>query len=205
MVATINVDITSIVILFVLVENVNSIVVVVIVVFLSSHLLWRFHQSKSKTSFRLRILRSMIKKTSSNMIRCASHCQSMSFWSRRQRWWRTCGNTSGRPRRIWLGDRHQYHCCHHCFIFINIFTRSTVIIVVIILSSSPLSSSVSLPSSLSSLFYHYDHHHHYHCNHPCHHLFIIITSPSSYWAIFNMSGKSCRIWSWTRMIIKSSW
>ena len=185
MVANINVDITSIVIMiivFVLVDNVNIIVIVavIITVFLLSHLLWRFHQFKSKHSFPFRILRSMIKKnskTSSNMIRCASHCQSISFWSRRQRWWRTCGNTSGRPRRIWLGDRHQYHCCHrchHCFIFINIFTSITVIIVVIILSSSPLSSSVSLPSSLSSLFYHNDHHHHYHCNHPCHHWFIII-------------------------------
>ena len=39
MVANINVDITSIVIVFILVDNVYSIVVVVIVVFLSSHLL----------------------------------------------------------------------------------------------------------------------------------------------------------------------
>ena len=39
MVATINVDITSIVIVFVLVDNVYSIVVVVIIVFLSSLLL----------------------------------------------------------------------------------------------------------------------------------------------------------------------
>ena len=39
MVATINVDITSIVIVFVLVDNVYSIVVVVIIVFLLSHLL----------------------------------------------------------------------------------------------------------------------------------------------------------------------
>ena len=68
MVANINVDITSIVIMiivFVLVDNVNIIIIVavIITVFLLSHLLWRFHQFKSKHSFPFRILRSMIKKS----------------------------------------------------------------------------------------------------------------------------------------------
>ena len=48
MVANINVDITSIVIIFVLVDNVYSIVVVVIIVFLPSHLLKGFANPKAK-------------------------------------------------------------------------------------------------------------------------------------------------------------
>ena len=156
MVANINVDITSIVIVFLLVGNVYSIVVVVIIVFLSSHLLWRFHQSKSKTSFRLRILRSMIKKqqnvikfyqvrqplpkyvllieTSAMMANVWKHVRKAT--QNLIRWSSPLSQASSLSS---LCHRHHYHRHRHYHLCVIIISITAIIVVIIVLSSSPSS------------------------------------------------------------------